>query len=79
MRDELEFDGWWEGIAPYRCDNCGKTVRFRFDSEDSARNSKRHRRILREDEGWNFTKVNDNWRDFCSFACRDSYIRRNTI
>ena len=79
MRDDLEFDGWWEGIATYRCDNCGKAVRFRFDSEESAKNYRRHRRILKEDEHWLFTQVDGKWKDFCCEKCRNEYIRKNTI
>jgi len=78
-KEDFEFDGFWEGVAPYSCDNCHTTVKFRFDSEDSAKNYRRHRRILKEDNGWIFTKVNGEWRDFCSEACRNAYIRRNTF
>lgn len=78
MRDELEFDGFWEGATPYRCDCCGKVEKFRFDSKDEAFDSKKHRKILRE-RGWLTTKVNDQWKDFCSEECRNQYIRSNTL
>ena len=41
MSRELVFDGYWEGTADYSCDQCGKTVKFRFDSEESANNASR--------------------------------------
>lgn len=78
MRDELEFDGFWEGATPYRCDCCGKVEKFRFDDKDEAFNSKKHRGILHE-KGWITTKVNGRWVDFDSEACRNKYIRNNTF
>lgn len=77
MSRDLEFDGYWEGEAVYRCDCCQKKAKFRFDSDHI--DSKRHRAILREKEGWITTKVNGVWRDFCSEDCRNKYIRKNTI
>jgi len=76
---ELNFDGWWEGDVEYSCDECRKTVKFRFDDEDSAKNAKGQRNALRRKRGWVFTKVNNQFRDFCSERCRNNYIRRNTI
>mgnify|MGYP004631318997 CR=1 FL=1 len=78
MRDELEFDGFWEGMTPYRCDGCGKVVKFRFDGKDDAFDSKSHRASLHE-KGWMTTKVNGQWRDFCCESCRNKYIRSNTL
>ena len=78
MREEFEFDGYWEGATPYRCDCCGKVEKFRFDSEDEAFNYKKHRKILRE-HGWLATTVNGQWKDFCSEGCRNKYIRSNTL
>ena len=79
MAKELEFDGFWEGMACYSCDYCGATVKIRFDSEDEAKDSRIHRKHLREDCGWITTKVNGNWKDFCSEAHRNKYIRAQTI
>ena len=78
-QQDFEWDGYWEGAVPYSCDTCGKTIRFRFDSEESAKNYRRHRRILKEDEHWIFTKVNGKWIDSCCERCRNEYIRKNTI
>ena len=78
MSRELEFDGWWEGNAAYSCDNCGKDRKFRFDGEDEAKDYDTQRECLR-DEGWLFTKINGRYHDFCSEACRNAFIRRNTI
>lgn len=79
MSRELVFDGFWEGAAEYSCDCCGKTVKFRFDSEESANNAKGHRQALRKKRGWITTKVDDQWHDFCGESCRNKYIRENTI
>lgn len=78
MARELEFDGYWEGEAIYCCDNCDSKKRFRFGSEDDC-DSKAHRTKLREKHGWITTKVNNQWKDFCSEDCRNSYIRKNTL
>jgi hypothetical protein len=77
MSKELNFDGYWEGEAVYTCDCCGKRYKFRFDSEDEAK-SKTHRENLRG-MGWMVTKVNGRFIDVCSEACRNKYIRNNTI
>lgn len=79
MGRELEFDGYWEGAAVYDCDQCGKKVKFRFDCEEDAKNSKAHRAALRKKRGWITTKVNDQWKDFCCENCRNAYIRSQTI
>jgi len=79
MSKELDFDGWWEGTAVYTCDCCHSEEKFRFDDEDEAKNSKEHRKILREDKGWFTTKIEGVWHDFCSEKCRNKYIRNNTI
>lgn len=79
MSTQLNFDGYWEGIAEYSCDNCGKTVKFRFDDEESGKDYKGRRTQLKEKFGWQFTKVNDIWVEFCSETCRNSYIRKNTF
>lgn len=76
MSRDLEFDGWWEGEAVYSCDCCHKSERFRFDSEDI--DSRSHRAQLRK-QGWITTKVDGQWKDFCSEKCRNAYIRKNTI
>lgn len=76
MSRELEFDGYWEGEAVYSCDCCGKEEKFRFFSEDI--DSKAHRAKLREN-GWITTKVNGQWKDFCSEKCRNVYIRKHTM
>lgn len=73
---ENNFDGWWEGETEYTCDCCKKKERYRFDSEDIDYAG--HRADLKS-KGWIFTKVNGNWKDFCSEACRNRYIRNNTI
>ena len=80
MARELEFDGYWEGNIRYSCDcaNCKKVVKIRFDSEEGAKDYKAERDILKK-QGWNTTKVNGNFRDFCSEGCRNKYIRDNTI
>jgi hypothetical protein len=75
MSRDLEFTGWWEGDAVYSCDCCGKSEPFAFDSEDI--DSKAHRAELRK-RGWNFCKVDGEFRDFCSERCRNQYIRNNT-
>ena len=74
---ELEFDGYWEGEAVYYCDECGKSERFRFDSEEI--DSKAHRATLRNEKGWITTKVNGDWKDFCCESCRNKYIRKQTL
>lgn len=79
MARELEFDGFWEGNACYSCSCCGSTVKFRFDSEEEAKDARKHRKELREKHGWITTKVNGVWNDFCSEKCRNKYIRNNTI
>ena len=79
MSRELVFDGWWEGAAEYSCDCCGKTVKFRFDCEDDAKNSKAHREALRRKRGWITTQVEGVWRDFCGESCKNRYIRQNTL
>lgn len=75
---ELEFDGWWTGEVEYSCDCCGNVAKLPFDSEEEANNGKDHRRRLSK-RGWQFTKVNNQFRDFCSEACRNKYIRENTF
>lgn len=79
MRD-LNFDGYWEGEAVYECDcpGCNVHYSFPFTSEEEAKDSKKHRAELRK-IGWITTKVNGDWHDFCSEACRNKYIRMNTI
>lgn len=77
MSRELEFDGYWEGEAVYSCDCCGHSERFRFDSDEI--DSKKHRAELRTKKGWITTKVNDEWKDFCSENCRNKYIRQQTL
>ena len=79
MSRELVFDGYWEGAAEYSCDCCGKTVKFRFDSEESANNARGHRQALRTKRGWITTKVEDQWHDFCGEPCRNKYIREQTF
>lgn len=79
MSKELVFDGWWEGRAEYSCDECRKTESFLFTDEEEAKDSRAHRKSLREDFGWITTKVEGQWRDFCSESCKNKYIRENTI
>lgn len=79
MAKELEFDGYWEGMAAYSCDCCGKICRIRFTCEEEAKDNKGHKKVLREKRGWIFTKVNDRWKDFCGETCRNKYIRSNTL
>jgi MYM-type zinc finger with FCS sequence motif len=74
MSRELEFTGWWEGNTVYSCDNCHQSEEFPFDSEDI--DSRAHRTELRK-KGWNCTKVNGEWKDFCSEKCRNDYIKKN--
>ena len=80
MARELEFDGFWEGNISYTCDcsGCRKRVKIRFDSEAGAKDFKSEHDILRK-QGWLSTKVNGNFKDFCSESCRNKYIRNNTI
>ena len=75
MSRELQFTGYWEGDAVYSCDcpGCSEERYFSFDSEEI--DSKTHRKILREKEGWITTKVNGEWKDFCSEDCRNKYIK----
>ena len=73
---ENNFDGWWEGETEYTCDCCKKTERYRFDDEDI--DYKGQKADLRK-KGWIFTQVNGYWKDFCSEACRNAFIRKNTI
>lgn len=61
MSRELTFDGYWEGTADYHCDCCQRLIKFRFDSEERAKNAKAHRRALREKRGWITTKVDGVW------------------
>lgn len=79
MSKELSFDGWWEGHAEYTCDNCGKTECFPFTDEEEAKDSRSHRKALRDDYGWITTKVEGQWHDFCCEACKNAWIRKNTI
>ena len=79
MSKELVFDGWWEGQAEYSCDECGKTEYFLFTDEEEAKDSRAHRKALREDFGWITTKVEGQWRDFCGESCKNKFIRENTI
>lgn len=77
MSRELEFDGWWEGVAVYTCDCCHKTTaKFRFDSE--VIDSKKHRAEMRK-QGWHFDRVNGKWVETCCEQCRNKYIRNNTF
>ena len=78
MSRELLFTGYWEGDAVYSCDcpGCNESKIFSFDSDDI--DSKLHRKILRENNGWITTKVNGEWRDFCSEECRNKFIKMST-
>lgn len=80
MARELEFDGFWEGNVRYTCDcaGCKRRILFRFDSQEEANDFKLQRASLKE-LGWQSTKVNGSYRDFCSEECRNRYIRNNTI
>ena len=60
------------------CDNCGKEFLYPFFDEDELRDYADQKKKLKA-EGWITTKVNDQWRDFCDEACRNSYIKKNTI
>ena len=77
MARDLQFDGYWEGEAVYYCDCCGTDERFRFDSEEI--DSKAHRAELRQEKGWITTKVNGEWKDFCSERCRNEYIKQKAL
>lgn len=80
MGRELDFGtGYWEGDVVYSCDCCKKKVRFEFWTEDEANDTKRQRAALQRKRGWIFTKVNGEWKDFCSEKCRNQYIREKTI
>ena len=76
MSRTLEFTGWWVGDAVYECDcpGCHETKCFAFESEDDI-NSSLHRKILRAENGWITTKVNGEYKDFCSEECRNKYIK----
>lgn len=76
---ELVFDGWWEGDVEFTCDNCGKTVKFRFDDEESARNVSGQRNALRHKRNWRFDRVNGTYVDACSEKCRIEYIKKHTF
>lgn len=77
MSRELDFDGWWQGDAVYNCDcpGCHDKETYRFDSEEI--DSKSHRADMRK-KGWITTKVEGEWKDFSSEACRNKYIRLKT-
>lgn len=75
MSRELEFDGYWEGNEVFTCDTCGKTAKFRFDSEDVG--TKEHSAELRK-RGWLLTKLNGVLFDSCCERCRNEYIKKNT-
>lgn len=77
MSRELEFDGYWEGNTVFTCDCCGKTAKFRFDSQEEAF-SPEHRTILRK-RGWVLIQVNGDLKNFCTESCRNKYIREQTI
>ena len=79
MSRELEFGyGHWEGEIEYTCDCCNKMVSFPFSCEEDAKDyDSEHRKL--NNRGWIRTKVNGNWKDFCSEKCRNEYIRKNTI
>lgn len=77
MSRSLEFDGWWEGDVVFTCDNCGKTVKFRFDDQESAQNASGQMAALRKKRGWEFLKFRAILRDFCCTKCRDEYIKNN--
>lgn len=80
MGRELDFGtGYWEGDVVYSCDCCKKKVRFEFWTEDEANDAKRQRAALQRKRGWIFTKVNGEWKDFCSEKCHNQYIREKTI
>lgn len=76
---EITFDGWWEGQVEYYCDQCRKCESFLFSDEEEAKNSRGHRKSLKEDCGWIFTKIEGEFHDFCSEKCHLEWIRRNTI
>lgn len=79
MAREMNFTGWWEGQVEYSCDCCGKAVTFDFEDEETAKDFKAQRKVLREEFGWIVARVNGVYRDFHSEECRDRYIRNNTI
>jgi len=79
MSKHLNFDGYWEGEAVYECDQCQTDQKFRFDDEEEAKDSKTHRKTLRENHGWVMAKVNGQWKEFCCEDCRNKYIRSNTL
>ena len=80
MSRELEFDGYWEGQACFTCDGpgCRNRAKFRFDSEEEAKDYKGQREQLKG-MGWIFTKVNGRFLDFCCESHRNDYIRKNTF
>lgn len=72
---ELEFDGFWEGIVEYRCDNCGKVVKFRFENEEEAKNVSGQNNALRKKRGWKILDINGHHFDFCCDQCMIRYIK----
>ena len=78
MIDDPRFDGWWEGVIIYSCDNCHKKLEIPFSDEEEFRDYAGHRKTLKE-EGWIITKVNGRYVDTCCEKCRNEYIRKNTI
>ena len=78
MRREMIFDGWWDGYNEYSCDCCGRIVKIDFSDEAEAKDFKHQNEVLKA-RGWISLKVNGHWITVCSEACRDKYIRNNTI
>jgi hypothetical protein len=77
MSRELEFDGWWEGEIVYTCDSCHKEIHYPFTSEEEAKSYAEKADLKKK--GWLFTKVGGRFIDTCCEACRNKYIRMNTI
>jgi hypothetical protein len=63
-----------EGEIISTCDECGKTVSTEFDE---GHPDYRQAQADIEANGWRSTKVNGEWRDFCTEECRNGYIKRH--
>ena len=78
MSKDTEWSGWWQGNIVYTCDGCHKTLEYSFSDQDEAKDYDAQRQFLK-DHGWFTTKVNGQYCDFHCEACRNAYIRKNTI
>lgn len=79
MSRDTNFTGWWEGEVEITCDGCGKKhIVFKCFDENDFKNYDREK-AAKKKEGWITTKVNGHLCEFCSYECRDQFIKKNTI